>query len=231
MKKSLLTVTLIICLGSFSFSQEIKNDRSKNRNLGFRIGTSVASYKGGQDYDLDYKKNIGFHLAMVYDFKITKHLLLGSGIIVQNRGANYFREYEFPPGFYKKYDWMQSLITLDIPVNIIYALKIKDHGTLKLNIGPYGTYHISGKQRAHDIYNYLPIFNTKAGDRDLVFGNAETNDLKKFGFGANIGVRHLLPNGVGVGLNYFLGMSNLNPSKTHGSFKSRSLAITAEYSL
>lgn len=192
MKKLSLIILLVSILSNLSFSQENYNNIANDRKINLFIGANISSYKGTKDYDLNYSGNVGLQAGIVYNFKIIENLLLGSGIIIENRGANYQNSYISTIGDYRQDLLKQSLIALNVPLNIIYAVRFKDDGVLKLNIGPYGTYFLSGKQKAVDRDNHLPFFNTRAGNRDLTLGNDETNDLKRFDFGSNIGLRYYI---------------------------------------
>jgi len=111
-----------------------------------------------------------------------------------------------------------NLYYLQVPMNIIYRLPIT-MGNLYAGAGPYVAVGLSGKTK------YITSATTET--HDIKFGNNEA-DIKPTDFGADIIAGLKLKNGLLIGLNYDLGLTNISNNKGD-NIKNRVLGVSAGF--
>jgi hypothetical protein len=111
-----------------------------------------------------------------------------------------------------------NLYYLQVPMNIIYRLPIT-MGNLYAGVGPYVAVGLLGKTK------YITSATTET--HNIKFGNNET-DIKSTDFGADIIAGLKLKNGLLIGLNYDLGLTNISNNKGD-NIKNRVLGVSAGF--
>jgi len=111
------------------------------------------------------------------------------------------------------------IMYVEVPINAVF-----NFGGFYVGAGPYVGYGIAGKTKTDLSINGQNIPELSEPERDLKFGSGEDDDLKPFDFGANILAGYRLSNGISFGLNYGLGLANIEAQKTPNSKTSNRVA-------
>ena len=102
-----------------------------------------------------------------------------------------------------------SLMYIEVPVNAVF-----NFDGFYIGAGPYIGYGIAGKTKTETTMNGQSVPEGTEPERDIKFGSGNGDDFKPLDFGANILAGYRLENGVNFGLNYGLGLTNLDPQNS-----------------
>ena len=173
---------------------------------GLNLSTMTLKSMG---LSLDPKTIVGFNVGVISEFNLKGNLFLQPALLFSAKGSKYSvleEEMTITPSF------------IEIPVNAMYKF---GSGSTKffLNAGPYFGLAIGGK--------------TKSGGEsaDIKFGSGESNDMKRFDFGLNLGAGIEIKNFL-ISAHYGLGLANLAPVTTDDTeVKIRVIGISISYLL
>jgi hypothetical protein len=184
--KNLLKFVLTICL--MLTVTDMQAQVRFGPTFGLNLSTMTAKSMG---ISLDPKTLVGFHVGVISEFNLAGKLFLQPAFLYSTKGS--------------KYSVMESEATIspafiEIPVNVVYKF---DSGSMKffLEAGPYFAYGIGGKEKSDN------------ETTDIKFGSGESNDLKPFDFGLNLGAGVEIKNFF-ISAHYELGIANLAPVTT-----------------
>lgn len=173
--------------------QSVQNDDDKIETELF-VGLSINNFTGKDAKDLDPKA--GFHIGamvryyFVGDFFGEAVLAIASkgykekntyssGRIWDDDGANY-------DGYLStKY----TSYNIDIPILIGYKFAINDDVNLKVKVGPYLTYAVSGKKKTTGYKTTYPDIHSS--ETEHINNETKIDDMKKFkrfGYGIHAGI-------------------------------------------
>src|SRR5690606_14530279 len=82
-------------------------------------------------------------------------------------------------------------------------------GNIYFGAGPYAAFALSGKYKDE----WTSEGESESDEGDLEFGSGDDDDYKSGDFGVNVLAGYQTESGIGVGLNYGLGQSNLITSE------------------
>ncbi len=209
-------------LGAYVLIASLIIGNSVNLNgqpkFGIRGGINLANVAlTGLELDPDTKIEVNpiaaFHLGGIVEFDVVDNIALQSGLLFMGKGSKIVDTYEFL-GEKDVYFYKYTPLYLQVPINVLY-----DSESFFFGAGPYFALGISGKET-----DELSI------KEDISFGSTEEDDWTPldYGFGAQGGIKI---NGIRVGFNFDLGLSNNYPSgwETDEKSRNRIFSIFATY--
>lgn len=206
MKKLLLSATILFgSLGAFA---------QGGLGYGLRAGVNIPKYSTSLG---DTKSNTGFFVTGYLDAPVSPYFSVQPGLSLQNKGAKWA---ETSNGELK-----ESVMSLDIPVNLVAKLPTGGSGNFFIGAGPYVGFGLSGKQKGEQSVGG----STVKVDEDIEFGSGEGKDLKRTDFGVNFLAGYQLTNGFQINAGYGLGLTNLAPNS--GSIKNRVWSVGIGFGL
>jgi len=186
MKKLLLSAEILFgSLGAFA---------QGGLGYGLRAGVNIPKYSIG---DGSTESNTGFFVTGYLDAPISPNFSIQPGLSLQNKGG------KWTPG---SSEIKESVMSLDIPVNLVAKLPTGASGNFFVGAGPYVGFGLSGKRKGEVGEGNVII------DRDLNFGSDANDDLKRTDFGINFLAGYQLTNGFQINAGYGLGLTNLAPA-------------------
>ncbi|RYE56411.1 MAG: PorT family protein [Sphingobacteriales bacterium] len=212
MKKLLFSSALILCTAG-AFAQEMG---SKVARIGVKAGVNLSRihYTGTNSNTLnDYTKdNVGYNFTVFGDFGVGENFFIQPGISLQNKGTKLEGQIGTTTGTAKV-----DVMAIEIPVNAVFRVPTGDAGAFLISAGPYASFNIDGKNKT--------TVTSGAGqgttETDLKFGNETSDNLTSTDFGANFGLGYRMSNGINIGANYGLGLSNLVPKDSRAGNDSK----------
>jgi len=185
MKKLLLSAAILFgSLGAFA---------QGGLGYGLRAGVNIPKYSLSNE---STQSNTGFFVTGYLDAPVSPYFSIQPGLSLQNKGGKWTQASEIK----------ESVMSLDIPVNLVAKLPTGDSGNFFIGAGPYVGFGLSGKRKGE-----LGEGNVKI-ERDLNFGSNENDDLKRTDFGINFLAGYQLTNGFQINAGYGLGLTNLAPA-------------------
>lgn len=185
MKKLLLSAAILFgSLGAFA---------QGGLGYGLRAGVNIPKYSLSNE---STQSNTGFFVTGYLDAPISPYFSIQPGLSLQNKGGKWTKASEIK----------ESVMSLDIPVNLVAKLPTGDSGNFFIGAGPYVGFGLSGKRKGE-----LGEGNVRI-ERDLNFGSNENDDLKRTDFGINFLAGYQLTNGFQINAGYGLGLTNLAPA-------------------
>lgn len=187
MKKLLLSAAILFgSLGVFA---------QGGLGYGLRAGVNIPKYSINNG---STKSNTGFFVTGYLDAPVSPYFSIQPGLSLQNKGG------KWEPT--SSTETKESVMSLDIPVNLVAKLPTGGSGNFFIGAGPYVGFGLSGKRKGE-------VFDGAVqGDRDLNFGSNENDDLKRTDFGINFLAGYQLTNGFQINAGYGLGLTNLAPA-------------------
>lgn len=187
MKKLLLSAAILFgSLGAFA---------QGGLGYGLRAGVNIPKYSIGNG---STQSNTGFFVTGYLDAPVSPYFSIQPGLSLQNKGG------KWEPT--SSIETKESVMSLDIPVNLVAKLPTGGSGNFFVGAGPYVGFGLSGKRKG-DVLN-----GAVQGDRDINFGSNENDDLKRTDFGINFLAGYQLTNGFQINAGYGLGLTNLAPA-------------------
>ncbi|WP_312790607.1 porin family protein [Sphingobacterium sp.] len=185
MKKLLLSAAILFgSLGAFA---------QGGLGYGLRAGVNIPKYSLSNE---STQSNTGFFVTGYLDAPVSPYFSIQPGLSLQNKGGKWTQASEIK----------ESVMSLDIPVNLVAKLPTGDSGNFFIGAGPYVGFGLSGKRKGE-----LGEGNVRI-ERDLNFGSNENDDLKRTDFGINFLAGYQLTNGFQINAGYGLGLTNLAPA-------------------
>ncbi len=161
---------------------------------GLLAGVSLNNYVG-EDTD-DFSMKIGFNVAFAARYYFLDNLFLESGLGFATKGYKY--ELISSSGQYWDYDGLNydskvekkmSTYNLDLPVLIGYRFNLTDDVNLKVKVGPYVTYALSGELTTKGYNTVYPnIHESETEHFDYSYKIKDLDDFKRFGCGLSAGI-------------------------------------------
>lgn len=205
MKKLLLSSALLLTTAGL-FAQDMGGSVAR---IGVKAGVNLSRihYTGNNTATLNdfTKDNVGYNFTVFGDFGVGENFFIQPGISLQNKGTKLEGTIgtTTPVTGTAKIDVM----AIEIPVNAVFRIPTGDAGAFLISAGPYASFNIDGKNKT--------TVTSGAGqgttETDLKFGNETSDNLASTDFGANFGLGYRMNNGINIGANYGLGLSNLVP--------------------
>ncbi|MGB4775087.1 MAG: porin family protein [Daejeonella sp.] len=214
--KKILTVTFYCILISNVFAQKPKI------KYGLKAGVNYAKFAIAGGIVTDEAKDditglISFHVGGFADIPVLKSFYLQPGLSLNGKG---YKAESTGFGTNSILSTKATIFYLELPVNTIY----KTHG-FYFGTGPYAAFAIAGKNYIEFINNGVNPPETTKADEDLEFGNNSKDDYKRLDFGLNVLAGYQLKNGINVGANYGLGLSNITRGE-NADFKQKNRVVS-----
>jgi len=212
MKKSTIIMSVAILFATISTASA--QDGIK---FGVKAGVNFAkmAVSGDEEEDAGLKALTSFQIGALVDLPVSSAFSVQPGLTLSGKGskATYSEE---------DYDakWTTNIMYLEIPVNAVYKIS-----SFYVGAGPYAAFAISGKDKWTESYEG----ESESGDEKLTFGSGEDADYKRGDFGINILAGYQLNSGINIGVNYGLGLSNINPGSSDYKTKNRVFAVTVGF--
>lgn len=215
MKKLVLSGAVIL-LVTGAFAQT--NMTGKDARIGIKAGVNLANihYSGNDVNQLnDYSKNnVGYNFTVFGDFGVGNNFFIQPGLSLQNKGVKL--EGTIPVGGNNVTGTSTvNIMAIEVPVNAVLRIPTGTTGALQVNAGPYVGFNISGKNKVEVTQSNGT--QSASQENDLKFGSANDKDYSSTDFGANFGLAYRASNGILLGANYGLGLSNLIPKDKQSS--------------
>ncbi|WP_316734785.1 porin family protein [Pedobacter aquatilis] len=230
MKKLLLSAGVLL-LATGAFAQTTMS--GSTARFGLKAGVNLSSYSGTGALDRDYKSNVGYNVTAFGDFGVGNNFFIQPGVSLQNKGAK-LESSATVGGSAVTGTFKQDVMAIEVPVNAVVRIPTGDAGAFQISAGPYVGFNISGKNKYTGSYTSGAAAGSTFTDRDIEFGSTTSDDLSSIDFGANFGLAYRLNNGVSIGANYGLGLSNLVPKDLRSNddkLRNRIIGFTIGYSL
>ncbi|GAA4185370.1 MULTISPECIES: porin family protein [Sphingobacterium] len=192
MKKLLLSAAILFgSLGAFA---------QGGLGYGLRAGVNIPKYSMENGSS---ESNTGFFVTGYLDAPVSPYFSIQPGLSLQNKGGKWSETNNNNSIAVK-----QSIMSLDIPVNLVAKLPTGGSGNFFIGAGPYVGFALSGKNK----------FEGNLGDsglkteEDVKFGSGDGDELKRTDFGVNFLAGYQLTNGFQINAGYGLGLTNLAPN-------------------
>jgi len=199
MKKQVVLVLLAL-VGTLSTYAQV--------SFGIKAGYNNSGVSGGEGSEFT-KRLSGFHVGGIADISLAENFSLQPQLLFIIKGAKSeaFKEtvgsavVEFPA---------QKLTFnyLELPVNFMYKHEV-GAGSIFVGAGPYLGFGLSGKVKAGDEDADVKFDGKKSSEIDA--NDDAAMHLKRIDAGANFLAGYELKNGLLFGVNYSLGLTNLDP--------------------
>jgi len=226
MKKIYLSIVLLMCV-TVSFAQPFVR-------FGFQAGVNFADIglSGNDDLGLgdeDQKMTTSFQVGALADIMFSDGFSIQPEVKLSGKGTKFSYE-ESEGGDTWEGTEKINLMYLEVPVNAVFKF-----GSLYLGAGPYAAYAISGKTKWEETYTSNEggetVTETESESEDLELGSSEDDDFKSTDFGVNFLAGYQTGMGLGIGVNYGLGLANIFPGSDDIKGKNKVLSISLRYFL
>lgn len=175
--------------------------------FGVRAGVNFASVAlSGKDVDKEDKDGLksltSFNFGGYAEIPISEKFSIQPGLSLSGKGYK-TESSDTDDGITFTDKVTNNLMYLEIPINAVF-----NFNGFYFGAGPYLSYAISGKSKYKGTVTGEPDENK---EEDIKIGNNKDEDqIKPLDFGVNAMAGYKLPNGLNFGLNYGLGLSNLD---------------------
>jgi hypothetical protein len=192
MKK--LFFILLIAVTFSSFGQDSKSDSSKEPYFGVKAGLNLIN---SSNYDGGHHLNFGYQIGGTFTIPMSSKFSFQPEMLIQSIGTTTKYTNVYSNGTTSE-EYKYRNVYLQIPLDFKYA--ITNYGDIEF--GPNVSIALSGKKVFHAEYNLDGTLTTY----DNSYNN--TSNLKKIGFGFNIGTNYAISSNVYTGLRYTLMIGN-----------------------
>ena len=176
----------------------INTDFSKNNHTKFEkelyVGISMNNFTGDDIKNSDMK--VGFNAGVTARYYVVNDFFLEGSLGISTKG--YKSDSESSSGSYwddegPNYDGSISTkytsYNLDLPILVGYKLAVNDDFNIKLKVGPYLTYALSGKLKEEGYWTEYEDIHSSATEhinKETKIG--DMNGFKNFGYGIHAGI-------------------------------------------
>jgi len=192
-------------------------------SFGIKAGYNNSSVSGdGSGFT---KRLSGFHAGGVADISLAENFSLQPQLLFIMKGGKAEGYSENVGGVEISYpETKLTLNYLELPVNFLYKHEA-GAGSIFVGAGPYLGFGLSGKVKAGDEDMDVKFDGKK--ESELEGEDATVGHLKRLDAGANFLAGYELKNGLLFGVNYSLGLTNLDPDG--GKSKNNYFGISVGY--
>lgn len=196
------------------------------QRLGIKAGLNLAEMSvkdDSENYSEEYTIKAGYNVGLILELPVTEMLRFETGLNLNSKGYK-FERVQLISNRQIIVKEKVHLDYLDLPINIKaihYGNGIDLYGVAGVYVG----LGLSGNfDRQVDVAG-----NFSGEHRKINWGTSETDDLKRFDFGLNLGAG-IERNNLMVGANYGIGLVNITPVSVNGSkVSNRVLSISIGY--
>ena len=232
MKKLILSGAMIL-FATITFAQNTMT--GSDARIGIKAGVNLARihYSGDNVSNLNEytKNNLGYNFTVFGDFGVGNNFFIQPGISLQNKGTKLEGTFDLGSNTVTGTSTI-NVMAIEVPINAVYRIPTGNEGAIHISAGPYVGFNVSGKSKVKVASGPGSELGTQ--ENDLEFGSKTDDDLSSIDFGANFGLAYRLKNGLLIGGNYGLGLSNLIPkdsqANNNNKATNRVLGFTLGYS-
>jgi hypothetical protein len=206
---------LIILWLAFGFIHQSTYAQDWNFRYGLKLGLSAPSYhlsniKTGTSREAS--RTYGFSLTGTIEAARNNYFAVQSGLSFQMLGSQLdYSEFGSTPVTQRTF-WLQ------LPVNFIAKLPLRDSSNFFLSAGPYGAIGFFGANSFASNY--------QGSREDFHFGsNASQN---RFDYGLNLSIGYHLKRGYSIAAGYMMGLADLSTNSRYEQ-RNRAWSITFGY--
>jgi OOP family OmpA-OmpF porin len=164
--KNLATLVVFIAFCQF-------NTAVAQLKVAIEAGAHLASVQGNNNPGWDtityrYGTRTGYHVGILADiaFSANSNFHLQSGMNFSNKGRKFSITYDTSTSTVAKIDALQYVNYMELPLNLVFKVKLGKKSRLIIGGGPYAAFLYNGKERKETVYTN--------GTVDLI----ENKDLK-----------------------------------------------------
>ena len=172
----------------------------------------------------NYSSRVGAHFGFIADLQLGQEskFYAQPGVMFYNKGRKFSSTYDTAVYNYFSIDAKQFINYVDIPLNVVYKIPIRDKTKFFLGGGPYLSFFYSGLERK-ETYLKNGKFETEE-NTDLPIGNGP-GKYKTFDLGVN-GTAGIEFGGLFIAANYSRGLTDMYTATYEGSFKNQVIGVT-----
>jgi hypothetical protein len=191
----------LVILFTFTLTEIYAQLRSEYL-IGVNLSTLTIKING---VNINPKTCVGIHFGGFYEIPVRKHFTLQPSFIFSAKGTDY------------KIDTLSISLApayIEVPVNLSLSFDISS-AKVSLYSGPYFAYAFGG-------------YKSETGSQinNISYGSGQSQDLRPFDFGLNLGTRVKLKS-FEIAIQYGLGLKNISPVKSFDSeMKNRVIGIS-----
>ena len=122
-------------------------------------GAHLSSVPGNNNPGWDtlnyrYSARTGYHVGLLVDlaFSRTSNFHLQSGMNFSNKGRKFSMVFDTTTSSISRIDALQYVNYMELPLNLVFKLKLGKKSNLILGGGPYAAFLYNGKERKETIY-------------------------------------------------------------------------------
>ncbi|GAA4793330.1 hypothetical protein GCM10023231_21990 [Olivibacter ginsenosidimutans] len=210
MKKFILLSILV------GFFHQQLSAQSWKYQYGIKLGASVPGYRLSNvstGTTREASNTLGFSVTGTAEASPSRYFAIQSGLSFQLLGAqlNYSE--------FGKTNVRQRTFWLQVPLNVMAKLPLKDSSNFFIAAGPYGGLGLMGANNFDDSFT---------GTRtDFTFGS--NGSQKRFDYGVNLNIGYQVKRGYNIAIGYMMGIADLSTS-TRYQQRNRAWTVNVGYS-
>ncbi|MGB4775088.1 MAG: porin family protein [Daejeonella sp.] len=210
MRKTLIKKGLTLALACIGANGAFAQISKLQYGLKAGVNYSQFNYSGNEvdDAAKDGSKGLlSFHFTGLVDIPVLPALSVQPGLSLTGKGIKFELSYSSQSNLSETAGNI-NIMYLELPINVVYKVK-----GLYFGAGPYAAYGIAGKIKFETTDKDLAsgVITTTKSNEDISFGSdKDEDDFKSADFGLNVLAGYQLKNGLNIGANYGLGLSNIN---------------------
>jgi len=218
MKKLLLTIC-VAAVTAGAFAQSI--------NYGIRAGMNWSTQTFSAPGSVTYTNLTGFHAGVVADLGIHQ-FSIQPGLYFITKGFGSYYSYPLPENSSSSNSSTTikrniRLNYLELPVNLLYHVKLSPTMNLYFGGGPYIAYGISGKA-----INYPNAYSPTKSEGDVTFGTGFLDSYRAPDYGVNFLIGQHIKHFT-IDINYSLGLADISLDGPYNKVHNRSFGASVGY--
>lgn len=196
--KKIISVVALVLIAAVGSNAQVK--------VGPKVGLNFSTMqvtKNGQYFKTpDTQSLVGYHIGVIFQKDLKYNLFLEPGILFSTKGSEY-----------DGYDDMKVVANyFEIPINLGYNIPFGKY-SVQIKGGPYFAYGVGG---------------TDGQDNELKWGYTESDQIKPFDMGINLG-GGVQVNNFQVSFQYGFGLVNIAKKYSKLTSKNGVLGISVAY--
>lgn len=203
--KKVLIASIVLLCSSATMAQV---------NYGVKAGVNLNRSTYDEAPYSKYQTSLpSFYLTGYAEFNLGRSFAIQPGVSLQGKGDKYKFDGH---GMEGKASW--DVLTIEVPVNLVYYIPTGNVGDLFVGAGPYVGVSIAGKRKIDGtVTGFGP-----AGERDMKF-TGDDRDQNLLDAGANFLLGYKLKSGFLITAGYGLGISDLDPNGSNDHIHNRTI--------
>jgi hypothetical protein len=217
MKKILLIISFAVLSAGVS---------AQSVNFGVKAGLNLSTLSvSPSDPGYSSSNKTGYHFGVVADIPI-REFSLQPGLYYITKGQKFSSQYTFDFGDGPENMVEKGSLRLDyieLPVNLLYNLKVTPDIKIYIGAGGYLAYGLAGKLKGTISGDRTGFF-----DDNVSFSGNQSDHYKNPDYGLNFIVGERLKH-FSIDVNYSLGLANITPNGQGANVKNSAVGISLGY--